>query len=125
LTIGDGTNIGPICHIACVGNVEIGRQVLTAGRLLIADSYHRYQDPTLPVIEQPMAEPQKVTIGDGAFIGFAAIILQGVTIGRGAYVAAGAVVTRDVPDQTVVGGNPARPIRQYNQSTGAWDPCPS
>ena len=53
-----------------------------------------------------------VRIGDRAWIGFNALILKGVTIGEGAVVAAGSVVTRDVPPDTLVGGNPARVIRE-------------
>lgn len=53
----------------------------------------------------------KITIKDKAWIGFNSIILKGVTIGEGSIVAAGSVVTKDVPDWTVVGGNPAQIIR--------------
>jgi phosphonate metabolism protein (transferase hexapeptide repeat family) len=54
----------------------------------------------------------RVTIGNDCWIGHAAIILPGVTVGDGAVIAAGAVVSRDVAPYTVVGGVPARPIRQ-------------
>jgi carbonic anhydrase/acetyltransferase-like protein (isoleucine patch superfamily) len=53
-----------------------------------------------------------VTFGHDVWIGHGAIVLPGRNIGTGAVVAAGAVVTKDVPDYTVVGGNPARPIRR-------------
>ena len=53
----------------------------------------------------------KVRIGKGAFIGVGSIILPGVSIGTGSLVGPGSVVTKDVPDQTWVAGNPARPIR--------------
>jgi acetyltransferase-like isoleucine patch superfamily enzyme len=53
-----------------------------------------------------------VTIGDHVWLGTRAIILKGVTIGDGALVAAGAVVTKDVPPKTLVGGVPARVIRE-------------
>jgi len=53
-----------------------------------------------------------VRIGDLAWIGFNSIILKGVVIGEGAVIAAGSVVTKDVPPYTVVGGNPARIIRE-------------
>lgn len=53
-----------------------------------------------------------VTLRRRAWIGFNAIILKGVEIGEGAVVGAGSVVTRDVAPQTVVAGNPARPIRR-------------
>lgn len=52
----------------------------------------------------------KVTIGDNCFIGAGAIILPGVTIGNNAIVGAGSVVTKSVPPNSIVGGNPARPI---------------
>lgn len=120
LTIGDGTSINRLVHIACVGQVEIGANVLFAERVFIGDTYHDYEDVTRPVIEQSMAEPKKVTIGDGAFLGIGAVILQGVSLGEQAYVAAGAVVTADVPARTLVAGNPARVVKRYDDTAGDW-----
>lgn len=53
-----------------------------------------------------------VTFGHDVWIGHGAIVLPGRNIGTGAVVAAGAVVTKDVPAYTIVGGNPAKPIRR-------------
>ena len=53
-----------------------------------------------------------IIIGNDVWIGYEAVILSGVTIGDGAIVAARAVVTRDVPPYAIVGGVPAKPIRQ-------------
>lgn len=123
LTIGSGTSIGRFAHLACVGEIEIGAEVLMAERVFIADTYHGYEDVTRPVITQPMAAPRKVTIGWGSFLGEGAIVLGGVTIGEQAYVGAGAVVTRDVPPRTVVAGNPARQMRRWDETTTSWVEC--
>jgi acetyltransferase-like isoleucine patch superfamily enzyme len=53
-----------------------------------------------------------IVIGDNIWIGSFSVILSGVTVGDGAIIAAGAVVTKDVPPRTVVGGVPARKIRE-------------
>ena len=58
----------------------------------------------------------KVTIKDKAWIGFNSIILKGVTIGEGSIVGAGSVVTKDIPDWSIVGGNPAKVIREISEN---------
>lgn len=59
---------------------------------------------------QDMVFRGPIVIGDYVVVGLGAIVLPGVTIGRGSIVGAGSVVTKDVPEQTVVGGNPAKVI---------------
>ncbi|WP_354638991.1 NeuD/PglB/VioB family sugar acetyltransferase [Kitasatospora camelliae] len=56
-----------------------------------------------------------VVLADGATVGSNAVVLQGRKVGRGAFVGAAAVVTRDVPEETVVVGSPARPLRRSDQ----------
>jgi len=57
---------------------------------------------------------EPITIGDHCWIGGSAVICPGVTIGNRCIIAAGAVVVKDVPDDSMVGGNPARLIRKLN-----------
>lgn len=120
LTVGDRTSIGAQSHVACVGEIEIGPEVLTAARIFIGDTYHRYEDPDLAVLDQPMATPERVTIGRGSFLGIGAAVLMGVTVGEHSYIGAGAVVTSDVEPHTLVVGNPARPVRRWDPRLAEW-----
>ncbi len=88
-TIGDRVNIGPFVRLI-TDTHEIGehRKRAGAGR----------NDP--------------ISVGDGTWIGAGAIVVGGVTIGAGAVIAAGSVVATDVPDDVLVGGVPARVLRQ-------------
>ena len=90
------------------GTVTIGDHVLLAPNVVITTSNHPF-DPRLRRESLGYASP--VTIGNDVWIGANAVILPGVTLGNNVIVAAGAVVTRDVPDNTLVAGVPARPIR--------------
>ena len=119
LSIGSRTRIGRFAHIACVGDVHIGEDVLTADMIFIGDTHHGFTDAA-PISRQPMAAPKPVVIDRGAFLGIRSTVLEGVTIGENAYVAAGAVVTTDVPPRTVVAGNPAHPVKQWDASAAAW-----
>ena len=120
LTIGDGCTFGRDVVIACLGEVTFGREVQVADRIFVGDTYHGYQDPDTNIVRQPMAEPRPVRIGDGAFLGINCVILPGVTVGERAFVGAGAVVTKDVPANSVVVGNPARVVRVYDRERGEW-----
>lgn len=67
------------------------------------------RDPRSKIYPKQFA---KIIVEDGASVGANATILPGITVGRGALVGAGAVVTKDVPANAVVAGNPARFLRQ-------------
>jgi acetyltransferase-like isoleucine patch superfamily enzyme len=120
LTIGDRTVFGRDFVVSCVGRIDIGNDVLGSERVLIADSYHGYEDPHTPISRQPMAVPEPVTIEDGAMLSANVCVLGGVTIGARTYVGAGAVVTRSVPPNCVVVGNPGRIVRHYDHDAGRW-----
>ena len=72
---------------------------------------HNFEDATQRIDEQGVGT-KPVVIGDDVWIGANAVILPGVTIGRHCVVAAGAVVTKDVPDNSVVAGVPAKILKQ-------------
>jgi acetyltransferase-like isoleucine patch superfamily enzyme len=120
--VGDRTMVGRDVVVACIEAVRIGASVTVADRVFIGDCYHGYEDPSVAVLDQPMSGAAAVTIGDGSFIGVGAAILPGVTLGHGCVVAANAVVTRSFEANTVLLGNPARPIRTFDRERGVWVP---
>jgi len=103
-----------------IGPVEIGNNVIFAQHVGILAMNHGYMDIHTPIRDQKCTAAL-IRIEDNCWIGSNSIVVSGVTIGRHSIVAAGSVVTKDVPPYTVVAGNPARIIRQYNAGTGEWE----
>jgi acetyltransferase-like isoleucine patch superfamily enzyme len=110
ITIGARSLVGEGCVLRGQGGISIGDDVYLAPLVQILAVNHVYQDTTRPISHQGITA-QGITIGDGAWIGAGAIILDGVRVGRNVVVGAGAVVTRDVPPCSLVTGNPARVVR--------------
>lgn len=90
--------------------LKIGNNVSIAGEVRIYTMEHDVDDPNFAETGAP------VTIEDYAVIGTRVTILPGVTVGKGAVVASGAVVTKDVPPYTVVGGVPAKYIKDRSKN---------
>ena len=111
IRIGRRCFVGESVIVRGQGGVTIGDDVLIGPRAMILAVNHRHDDVTRPVIDQGITG-QGIVIGDGAWIGAGATVLDGVTIGRGAVVGAGAVVLKDVPPHTVAAGVPARVVRR-------------
>jgi acetyltransferase-like isoleucine patch superfamily enzyme len=123
--IGENTFIGKSTLVSA-NNIYIGNNVLVSWGVTIVDHnshsvkysqrekdvsnwYHGIKD-----WDYVHSEP--IRICDKSWIGFNSIILKGVTIGEGAIVGAGSVVTKDVPPWTIVGGNPAKVIREIPEN---------
>lgn len=109
VTIGDYSRVG--IHCTLIGPVCIGSHVHLAQGITVTALNHNFEDTTRRIDQQGVST-KPVVIGDDVWIGANAVILPGVTIGPHSVVAAGAVVTRDVPPGCVVGGVPAKVIRQ-------------
>ncbi|MGO4293454.1 acyltransferase [Chitinophaga sp. RAB17] len=116
--IGDHTRIG-IGNVV-IGPVRIGDNVILAQNIVLSGLNHGYTDPNVPIALQPCSVAE-IVVEDDCWIGANSVITAGVTIGRHSVVAGGSVVTKNVPPYTVVAGNPARPIRQYQPATGTWE----
>jgi maltose O-acetyltransferase len=109
LAVGHNTVIGELILIDARSGVIIGNNVNIGGEVAIFTLEHDPDSPTFGTKGGP------VVIEDYAYIGSRATILPGVTIGYGAVVATGAVVTKDVPAYHIVGGVPARFIRERSR----------
>ena len=94
------------------GPVTIGKDVMMGPEVIIYTSGHEYSRKDLTIREQGGGLVKQVIIGNDVWIGRRVIIMPGVTIGNGCVIGAGAVVTHDVPDWCVVGGVPAKIIKE-------------
>ncbi len=125
LTIGDRVFVNCGTVLLSVVEITIGDDVALANEVYVMDS-NSHGVEGRDTVEAP------VRIGDGTWVGARAMILPGVTIGKRVVVGAGSVVTRDVPDDVLVAGNPARVVRSLIYPAGcrrAWHdgwgcPCP-
>ncbi len=127
--VGDGTKIGAFVEVQ--KNARIGRHCKISshtfvcegvtiedevfighGVMFINDSYPRATNPSGALQTEADWKVERTVIKRGASIGSGATILAKVVIGENAIIGAGSVVTRDVPANTIVAGNPARHMRQ-------------
>jgi acetyltransferase-like isoleucine patch superfamily enzyme len=114
LQISDDVYIGPRCYFGAGGGITIGSKVVIgAGVELLAEN-HSFEDSEIPIQDQGVTR-KGIHIEDDVWIGNRVIVLDGIHVGRGAVIGAGSVVTKDVPINAVVVGNPARIVR-YRES---------
>lgn len=111
IRIGRDSLIGELNVLRGQGGVTIGDRVYTSPLVQVLAVNHVFSDPARPMVEQGITA-EGIVIEDDVWVGAGAIITDGVRIGKGAVVAAGAVVTQDVPPHTVVGGVPAKVLRE-------------
>ena len=129
---GDFVSIQPSFNCDCGANIHVGDGFLTNYNVTILDiaevriGQHVMIGPNtiITTVGHPLsragrrawkAQAAPVTIGDDVWLGGNVVVLPGVTIGSNVVVAAGAVVTKDVPDDCVVAGVPARVVKQLER----------
>lgn len=116
--IGDNTRIG--LSNTLIGPVRIGSDIMFAQNIVVSGLNHSYQDLSMSIHDQKVSTAE-IVIEDESWIAANSVIVAGVTIGKHSVVAAGSVVTKDVPPYSIVAGNPAKLIKQYNFETKTWE----
>ena len=116
IVIGDYCSVGEYTHITCINQITIGNGLLTGRFVLISDNNHgtpgNLEELSVRPTERNLSSKGPIVIGDNVWIGDRATILAGVTIGDGAIIAAGTIVTKNVPANSIIAGNPGRIIKK-------------
>lgn len=116
--IGNNVRIG-ISNVI-IGPVKIGNNVIFAQNVVLSGLNHGYKDIQSPICKQPCTA-HEIVVEDDCWVGANAVITAGIKIGKHSVVAGGSVVTKNVPAYSIVAGNPAKIIKQYNSETGDWE----
>lgn len=115
--IGSETRIG--LGNVIIGPVTVGNAVIFAQNIVLSGLNHNYEDIHLPILKQNVTTAP-IIVEDECWVGANVVITAGVTIGKHSVVAAGSVVTKNVPSYSVVVGNPARVIKQFDFEKKQW-----
>ena len=111
IIIGDHVGIGDFAHIGGAGGVRIGDNTITGAYLSLHPENHNFSSPQMLIKEQGVTR-EGISIGADCWIGAKVTILDGTVVGNGCVIAAGAVVVGEFPDNVVIGGVPARILKQ-------------
>lgn len=121
ILIDEGTNIGRRCTLSAANKIVIGKFVLIAPNVFIADTHHEYQKLGIPIMHQGITtHNDQVTIGDESWIGINTVIMGNVRIGKHCVIGANSVVNTDIPDYCVAVGNPSKIVKTFDVETGQW-----
>lgn len=117
-TISIGSNSGIGINAWVEQQTKIGNDVMMGEDVMIFSRNHQTTRLDVPMTMQGFESHRPVEIGDDVWIGARALILPGVKVGNGCVIGAGAVVSKDVPDGSIVVGNPARVVRNRYANRG-------
>lgn len=110
MQIGDYSGIG--ANSSLPSDIIIGKYVMLGSDLCVLSNNHIFSDKSRPMCQQGKTENKVTIIEDDCWIGTHVIMLPGRLLKKGSIVGAGAVVTKDFPEYSIIGGNPAKLIRQ-------------
>ncbi len=111
ISIGDNVGIGEFAYLGGAGGLHIGNDCIIGQYFSCHPENHNYNDTDSPIRLQGVTR-KGIYVGNNCWIGSKVTILDGVTIGEGCIIAAGAVVTKSFPANIVIGGVPAKMLKQ-------------
>lgn len=126
IKIGQSCYVSERLHISAINRIEIGNDCLFGSGVYISDHNHGsykgeiQSHPDEPPVTRRLISHGPVSIGSKVWVGDNVTIIGPVRIGDGVVVAANSVVTRDVPDNVIVAGVPAKIIKKFDSSSSSW-----
>lgn len=109
IEIGDGSGIGANNHLP--NNIKIGNDVMMGPDIYIVSNNHSFDRIDIPMGKQGIKIAKPTVVEDDCWIGARCILTPGRHVMKGSIIAAGSVLTKDFPEYSIVGGNPAKLIR--------------
>jgi acetyltransferase-like isoleucine patch superfamily enzyme len=121
VSVGAKSVLGQDCTISAYQHVSIGRECVVADRVMLIDFDHGVVEVERPIREQGIYK-RDVRVGHNVWIGYGACLLRGVTVGNNSVIGTNSVVNKDVPDDAIVAGIPARVLRMRDApKTFRWE----
>ncbi|CAK2950886.1 putative lipopolysaccharide biosynthesis O-acetyl transferase WbbJ [Vibrio crassostreae] len=125
IVFGNNCQINDGVHIAAVNHISFGNNVMIASRVFITDHQHGIykgmdQSQATETVSERVISGDSVVVGDNVWIGEGVCILPGVKIGNNAIIGANSVVTRNIIENTIVCGNPAKTIKVFCDTSKSW-----
>lgn len=123
IVLDDGCGIGRRAVISAKNRIHVGRQTVFGPNVLLMDHNHAFEDIGTPIGWQGVTDGGTIRVEEGCWLGYGAVVVCGsgdLVIGKNSVIGANAVVTRSIPPYSVVAGNPARVVKQFDPSKGQW-----
>jgi acetyltransferase-like isoleucine patch superfamily enzyme len=121
IKIGDRVTATGGLQIVAFKEIIIEDDVMFASNILICDALHGYSKADIPYKYQGITSIEPIRIMRGCWIGQNVVVLPGVTIGEYSIIGANSVVTKNIPNQSIAVGAPARVIKRWNNRTEKWE----
>jgi acetyltransferase-like isoleucine patch superfamily enzyme len=113
IVIGNNVGIGEFAYLGGAGGLQIGDECIVGQYLSCHPENHNYEDVSISIRHQGVSR-KGIKIGANCWIGSKVTILDGVTLGDGCIIAAGSVVTKSFPENSIIGGVPAKLLKSRN-----------